>query len=623
MDQKFNYPKSETELKTALENLFLDAQKAIGDGQQPRFKGLLEIIASEANILTAIHKVKANRGSDTAGADGLNIREAILEKEYLEVISLIQGKLVNYKPSCLRRVWIPKPGKKEKRPLGIPAIIDRIIQECVRNVLEPIFEAQFFKHSYGFRPMRDAHMALERVTDVIHKTGYHWVVEGDISKFFDNVNHSILLRKMWNMGIRDRRVLMIIKAMLKAGVLDELKTSQLGTPQGGIISPLLANVYLHILDEWIVREWEEKRTRYHYVQHGHRLSALRELTNLKPAYLVRYADDWVLVTSTKSNAEKWKQRIAKYLDTNLRLKLSEDKTTVTCVRQKPIRFLGFEVRVRRARARKGLKTETRPIPEKVSQKVKEIHTQIKKIRKIPDKNKVVHEINVVNSKIRGIIQYYEPATRVYKVLAKFGHYLTYAAYKSLKEYGGKWTPAKTVYNLPSVHQDYESTIPAITVEGITVGITDIRFCKWRKTKLKNPKETPYTEDGRLIYQKRSNSKPPLARMDEYFNLQFSKVLAYHRSSLYNFEFYLNRIYAFNRDKGKCRICGESLHPQNLHTHHVQPTLPLDKVNKVPNLASVHASCHKWIHDGTDLSEILSPKIRRKVNDFREKLSHYA
>ena len=222
-------------------------------------------------------------------------------------------------------------------------------------------EAQFFKHSYGFRPWRDAHMALERIKDQVKRVGYYWIVEGDISKFFDNVNHSILLKKLWHMGVRDRRVLMIIKAMLKAGVMGELSISTVGTPQGGIISPLLANVYLHKMDEWITREWETKKTQRIYSSSRNQYQSMNNTTNLKPAYLVRYADDWILLTNSKCNAEKWKNRIAKYLKSNLKLELSEEKTLITNIKRKPIHFLGFTYKVHKEGTKmRGYKPVTKP-----------------------------------------------------------------------------------------------------------------------------------------------------------------------------------------------------------------------------------------------------------------------
>ncbi|WP_246589726.1 group II intron reverse transcriptase/maturase [Desertibacillus haloalkaliphilus] len=354
MAQKLNYPKSESELQTIVDTFFTKAKEGKESGRIFAFKGLLEIINSDVVILTAIHNIKGNQGSQTPGSDGENMQEDILKKDYNEVIERVKSTLINYKPRPVRRVFIPKPGTSEKRPLGIPSIIDRIIQECVRIVIEPIVEAQFFAHSYGFRPMRSAQMAIERTTDIVRKTGCYWVVEGDISKFFDNVNHRILLKKLWGMGIRDKRVLMIIKSMLEAGIMNEVQKNEIGTPQGGIISPLLANVYLDKFDNWITREWEEKRTKHQYSTASKRNRALRNGGDrFKPAYLIRYADDWILITNSKRNAEKWKYRIAKYLKSNLKLDLSEDKTHITNIKKKPIRFLGFTFKVIKGKSRSG------------------------------------------------------------------------------------------------------------------------------------------------------------------------------------------------------------------------------------------------------------------------------
>jgi group II intron reverse transcriptase/maturase len=495
-------------------------------------------------------------------------------------------------------------------------------------VIEPILEAQFFAHSYGFRPMRDAHMALERTTDVVHKTGYHWIIEGDISKFFDNVNHTRLVKKLWHMGIRDRRVLMVIKAMLKAGIMDELKVNPLGTPQGGIISPLLANAYLDTLDQWVIREWEEKKTRSKYRKHYHVLRVLRKKTHLKPAYLVRYADDWVLITSSKSNAEKWKKRIAKYLDCKLKLTLSEEKTSITDIRNKPIHFLGFTYKVVKGKSRTGYIPRTKPDPDRLKAKVKEIRQSIKKLKKFKPKTKngkeqLVDGINRVNSMIRGVIQYYQAATWVNIALRKYAFSLGYTAFKALKGHGGKWIAANVVDNLASVHSKYKTQIPAIKYHGKLVGITSIGFCKWKVTYWKNQEETPYTHVGREMYQKRTSRKPLAVRADELLTLSLSEIIARRLTGqMYNFEYYLNRPYAFNRDKGKCKVCGEILWSESVHTHHIDPKLPLYLVNRVPNLASTCKTCHGKVHDKKDYS-FLDKKTWNHIQNFREKLGRTA
>lgn len=229
--------REETELKSILDGFYATTKQALEQGTVPSFKDLLELAKSEVLISTAIHNIKSNHGSNTTGTDGQIIND-ILQKQYLEVIQGVQNGLDNYNPLLLRRKWIDKPGKSEKRPLGIPAISDRIIQEILRIIIEPIMEAQFFKYSYGFRPMRDAHMALERTTNICHSTGYHWIIEGDIRGCFDNINHTKLIKQLWHMSIHDRRILMILKKMLKAGVMNELAVTEIGTPQGGLCKAL-------------------------------------------------------------------------------------------------------------------------------------------------------------------------------------------------------------------------------------------------------------------------------------------------------------------------------------------------------------------------------------------------
>ena len=206
MAQKFDYPKSESEFRAIQDEMYAMSKKAIELKTRPIFKGLMEIIVSETVIITAIHNIKSNKGSKTPGTDGEVITK-YLQNEYARTIKMIRDYANNYEPALIRREWIPKPGKKELRPLGIPVIINRIFEECIRLTIEPIMEAQFFEHSYGFRPMRSTEQALGRLTSLVHQTGYHWVVEGDISKYFDTVNHRRLLNRYLEMGIRDRKII--------------------------------------------------------------------------------------------------------------------------------------------------------------------------------------------------------------------------------------------------------------------------------------------------------------------------------------------------------------------------------------------------------------------------------
>lgn len=616
-----HFIRNEKDLRNFQDELYSTAKKKTDENKRLHFKDLLEVVSSRVTITTAIHNIKANKGSKTAGVDGMKIDD-YLQKGYKTVIDEIQSLILDYKPQMVKRVYINKANSNKKRPLGIPTIIDRIIQECVRLVIEPILEAQFFKHSYGFRPYRDSSQAIARTKSLVSTTGYKWVIEGDIKGFFDNINHRKLLESLWNMGIKDRRILMIIKAMLEAGILNEKDKNNIGTPQGGIISPLLANVYLHSLDTWVTREWENKKTRHNYKDNNSRLRALRTSSNLKPAYFVRYADDWILITDSKINAEKWKYRIDHYLKNTLKIELSEEKTLITNITKRAISFLGFEIKAMKrensGKVNKKLITVSRPDRQKVKQKVAGIKKLIRDIKSCETRKEIVHQINIINLTIRGIIQYYDNATLINKELAKYSHYLAFMVTRYLRRrINVEIVAAKSVNNLLSVHENRNQLIPAIRYNGLLIGVTNIGFCSFQKPIYKNPLETPYSENGRILYQSRTGKKPLKERADELITAQLSEKTLIN-NTFRNFEYVMNRCYAYNRDKGKCRICGEHVRTYEVNTHHINRKLPIALINKVKNLATTHEGCHKMIHSNKDFSSIVSPKAWKKILVLREK-----
>ena len=618
MAQQFDYPKTETELRKLQDKLYQHSKKVYDEGGRPALKGLLEIMSAEATIITAIHNIKSNHGSETPGVDSKTMRD-YLQHSHSWVIRDIQSAFKHFEPQKIRRVYIDKPGKAEKRPLGIPTIRDRIVQECMRIVLEPIFEAQFFAHSYGFRPMRDAPMALERAKLLVHHTGYHWIVEGDISKCFDRIDHAILLKRLYHMGIRDRRVLQIIKAMLKTGVMDECEVNEEGTPQGGLISPLLANVYLDIMDEWITKQWEIKKTEYPFSKPYRKYKGLRR-TALIPGFLVRYADDFIIITDTRAHAEDWKKRLQIFLHSKMKLTLSPEKTLITDIRKKYIKFLGYEYKVVPGKARKGYIPRTIPERDRLRRKTDKIAHDIKKIPHYYSREQMVDAINRINSQIRGIIQYYQCCTWVNISMKKYSRRLQFVARRRLTQYKGKWIPAIQTQNLPRVHQQYKQKIPSMKYRNIYIGFTALSFCKWEKTIPKKEEETPYTEAGRQLFFERTKKKRIHARLDEMYSEKSARATRYGQwGKLNNFEFIMNRAYALNRDKLKCRVCGGWLISSMPWAHRVNPNLPLNKVNRVNNLISLHKKCLDAVNNPNyDISEF-DAKAQKKIIGYREKL----
>ena len=278
---------TETELKKIQDFLY---EKS---GQGVSFTGLVEAMANEVTIVTAVHNIKSNKGSRTAGVDKMKM-DKYLQMPKDELILLIQSSFRNYRPKPARREYIEKSNGK-KRPLGIPTVLDRIIQECVRIIIEPICEARFYPQSYGFRPYRAQKHAIRGIINVINAGCKSpdqpvWAIEGDIKGCFDNINHRLLLQKLWRIGIHDKRVLKLISQMLKAGYMenDLFHVTELGTPQGGILSPLLSNVYLNDFDWYVGRMYMEPHR-----QCKHKGNDTRRLkwAGVTPKYNYRYADD--------------------------------------------------------------------------------------------------------------------------------------------------------------------------------------------------------------------------------------------------------------------------------------------------------------------------------------------
>ena len=620
MAQQFNYPNSETELRAIQDELYRTAKDAHDTGNRSSFGGLIEIMSAKATIITAIHNIKANKGANTPGVDGISIRRYLQSREDW-VINDIQSAFRHYVPKMVRRKYIDKPGKTEKRPLGIPTIRDRIVQECMRIVLEPIMEAQFYEHSYGFRPMRDTKMALERITGTVHQNGWHWIVEGDISKCFDRIDHSILLKRLYHMGIKDQRVIMIIKSMLKAGIMDECDVNEDGTPQGGILSPLLANVYLDILDEYVAKQWINKKVHTEYRDQSAKMTALRKRSSLIPGVLVRYADDFVIITDSREHAHFWKERIGHFLEKEMKLTLSPEKTLITDVRKRYIQFLGYEYKVVRGKSRKGYIPRTIPNRKRLKSKVEEIHANILAIPKNVSRDVVIRQIHLINSQIRGLVNYYEATTWVTVAFKRYRQYLQHAAHKRLKKYSVKWIPANKTSTLPSIHSKHKAKIVAIPYKDLWVGVTDLGFAKWEKTLYHNQDETPYSETGRQIHFDRTKKKRQNARLDELSIGMENTVVLGRVDPKNNFEYYMNRAYALNRDRLKCRICGAWLIDRMPCTQRINPFLPLKDVNRVNNLMSLDAACYRLVNNSSADYSHMPPKAQRKIAELRKKLRH--
>jgi RNA-directed DNA polymerase len=294
---------------------------------------LIDKVFAERNLHTASSKVLANAGA--AGVDHISTAEfeAHRREELQRLAEVLRTD--SYRPQAVRRTWIPKPGSNEQRPLGIPTVRDRVVQTALLNVLEPIFDATFADHSYGFRHGRGCHHALERVETLLQE-GYVYVVDADLKSYFDTIPHDRLLDRVRE-KVSDRRVLRLVEMFLEQGVLEGLSewTPEAGTPQGAVISPLLANIYLNPLDHLVT-------------QAGFAM--------------MRYADDFVILCQTREDAERALELVRQWVGEN-GLTLHPTKTRIVDARSEAFEFLGYrfrgDLRVPRTKSRAKFKAAVR------------------------------------------------------------------------------------------------------------------------------------------------------------------------------------------------------------------------------------------------------------------------
>ncbi|MBR0596418.1 group II intron reverse transcriptase/maturase [Sinanaerobacter chloroacetimidivorans] len=597
-------------LQALQDRLYADSK----DGKH--FKNLVSIITSEENIQLAYRNIKKNSGSKTAGTDGKTIQD--LEKwQPQTVINYVRKRLHFYIPQTVRRTEIPKPNGK-MRPLGIPTLGDRLIQQCILQVLEPICEAKFHEKSFGFRPNRSTEHAIAQVYKYMQVDNLSYVVDIDIKGFFDNVNHGKLLKQMWTLGIRDKKLLCIISAMLKAEIKD-VGIPEKGTPQGGILSPLLSNIVLNELDWWIASQWEEMPPKHNKpfirkdngkVDKGPVFLAYRERSNLKECHLVRYADDFKIFCRKRSDADKIFEATKLWLWDRLHLEISEEKSSVTNLKRHYSEYLGFQIRLHKKGKTKGGKpryTVKSHITEKADKRIKDsLHKQIRSVQK-PIGNRSGHaSVECYNAYVIGVHNYYEIATHVAQDFYKISH----SAHKSLRARLKKRMKRSGQYILPYIQEKYGHSQQIRYV--YDTALAPIGAIKHRPPSMLRVAVNKYTPQGRAGIHSRL----------ETVNMAVLTFLMRNPVRDRTIEFNDNRLSLYCGQCGKCAISGENLEIGHLHCHHI---IPLQKggTDKYANLVFLADRVHVLLHATREktlnalLAELnLDKKQLAKLDKFR-------
>jgi RNA-directed DNA polymerase len=523
------------------------------------------LISSWSTRALAVRRVtQDNQGKKTAGVDGV---KSLTPKQRLDLIDKIE---IGAKVKPTRRVWIPKPGTEEKRPLGIPTMYDRALQALVKMVLEPEWEARFEPNSYGFRPGRSCHDAIGAIFLAINKKS-KYVLDADISKCFDRINHDKLLSKLNTFPTLRRQ----IRAWLKAGVMDgkKLFPTNEGTPQGGVISPLLANIALHGLEELIMGltpEFEMRRT------DGFQMGVRDKLKSLS---CIRYADDFVVLHEDNEVIKLCKIRIEEWLsDIGLELKPSKTRIshTLNTVEDEPpgFNFLGFHIqqfpvgKYTSSKSRKGVlgfKTIITPNKEGQKRHYKKIVEVIKKLQGVSQAT-LISKLNPI---IRGWCNYYSHVISQ-KIFERLWHLVVYRLLKwgihRHRNKGKKWIRLKYFRTIGNDTWTFATTgeNPMILVQH-----SDIEIKRYVKVK---GNASPYNGDWKY-WSERWGKNP-----DKSKSVKVS----------------------LKKQKGKCAYCDNYFKDGDiLETDHI---IPKSKggTDKYENLQLLHRHCHdkKTANDGS-------------------------
>lgn len=519
--------------------------------KERKFYGLYDLICREDWLRLACAYVSQNSGSKTAGCDGISMSEC--EEDLDHNLSGLRDALRSetFVACPVRRVYIPKANGKV-RPLGIPSIRDRIVQEAVRMVLEPIFEADFSQYSFGFRPNRCTMDAIKAITWTTpeHKK-FFWIIEGDISAYFDTICHGKLMSFL-RMRVKDERLLSLIWKFLRAGVMERklFKDTKLGTPQGGIISPLLANVYLHELDKYM-----ERYTGISQVE-----KTARRKAGMANYVYVRYADDFVILSNgTREQTEALREEVRNFLADSLRLSLSMEKTRITHLND-GFDFLGFTIR--RGMGHNGMKTKTL-----ISARGKEKHLNSLRAATSPSthEDSVILKFKALNRIIAGWCRYYQYTGRASTQFRKLEHKTFW--------YMAHWLGRKFRLTMPQVMRRFCKGGSLTDGKTTLTRHSNFPTLRYKKRFLK---PNPYTSQGRIEREELPDENPWPGFEDRPGWADLRRQV-------------------MERDGMTCRLCKSPVTPETCQVDHIirysRFKRPVD-ANRLGNLWTLCIPCHR-------------------------------
>jgi group II intron reverse transcriptase/maturase len=575
------------------------AKKAIREPDH-RFDDLFNLMYNPKWVEASVKLVLTNKGSKTAGSDGITKEHLKDEKTREAFIRSIIYEIRNdlYQPEPAKRVYIDKPSGG-KRALGIPTLKDRVVQQTLKLIIEPIFESDFKNCSIGFRPNRRCHDALPVFYRSIQSSQkYYWAIEGDISGCFDNINHKILLRLI-KKRIKDKKLLRLIRDILNAGYIENGKVNKpghgipaVGTPQGGIISPLFANIYLHEFDKWFSQNYGDGLTAYQ--------KRKRRKEGYGNARLIRYADDFVILFNgsktlsqtfatspeTAVDAITMKEQVKQFLEKELKLSLSEEKTLITHVND-GFDFLGFHIK--RYKTRNGHMMLTSVPDDKIRRFKRKIQMTLR--WKGAAYEAVSQKLLAINSIILGFAEYYKYTNwKADDIPVRLDYWINRKMFRWAKSKHKKLPFGKVISMYRHRQKGY--SLYGRKVDRWNFGVST-------SASYVTDEETLWLA---MLCDKAKATYLPKKKPNPFLTYQYEVELDYDVMDKWegrsgkprsDDEYWKNKKLALKRDKYKCRLCGKKVTVGvDNHCHHKDGN---STNHRLDNLVTLCMDCHFYTY----------------------------